>query len=1137
MNRYPTRSPGNNPFEPAFFQKTIVIISLLLLLLAVFTAPCGATDGADESVDAVFINQTTVPTTVSTTNTTTAAPTITPVNTTVPTTTPTTQPATTSTTVTTGPVTTGTTVVITSPTATVTAAVITTNPTTKPATTVPTDEVTTVPTTTAITAGPDAAAIVYTVDPSEMGIWTYDAVDSIYPWSPGTELPGQVSGTITSHPFSLEVGSDNQSRISYIDTNQHLVYAERDTYNFWKTSTVDDSIPAGENSLALLSDNSPGISYYDTKNRCLEYAHIVQGTWHTESVECSLAGPYNSLVYTKDKLPMIGYYSDGAEGKYQILKFTQRDQNRWWIWTPKGGAVGMFGSLALNATGSPVIGHYDGGSKRLKYAYRADAGDWRKDPWKTDLVVDSGGVGRYLSMVIDSKNRLHFSYYNETGKSLKYAEGKIGGTGNDFTRYTIDTGNVGTYTSLALDTEGNPHITYWDEQNQRLKYAVRYTNGTWAVSEIRPWITGSTLDKISSLVIGPDNIPRLCCIEHRPDGTTSLIYSELKPALPPKPPSNLVVFGDTLLFVNLPLATDYQTLGGNSAIHRNGVVEHFYGPLATLNSEFKKYFFVQVTNGAGITTTGDLGTWDPWRSPTVIQTVIEFQNATPDKKYLMVSQYFDHTLPADNDWRLVLYVDGSGATRLEVQGNKNARTAHPEVFDNVPTDTGWIRVAAGRDHALAIRSNGTLFAWGKNDAGQLNLPANARYSDIAAGEQFSIGLTVEGNEGAGGYIYTAGADESGQVSGAPKDRDTYIMIAAGPNTAGALTHDGHILTWGRVLTGIPTPTDGDYTDLIIGDSFGIALKEPTKELHITGPISPGQVIPNTDGVDDVLPDNLVIWHTHNDVSRVYDTVGTQQFWANDEDANWTNFPNGAHIPLNLIHYVKKGSDVNGTVDYRAVVTGPGSNGNPVLDIHEDAWYDEGAGSLPRAMCVAGIGCSAGVSAKQQLFLSEPVQPADGAVPVFSAKQLSDTSYIGTLSILGSSNAADTTSIRIEKKALEPTHTINFSIISGNWGNDTGTNMWVTAQANLTPVDSGLNYTITATASQNIPLMELTPQIWEKNATGEMLVFTDHSVYCSNATICIATGNYTPSADADYFANASVLYVVPTFDTGNGSGVV
>jgi hypothetical protein len=237
--------------------------------------------------------------------------------------------------------------------------------------------------------------------------------------------------------------------------------------------------------------------------------------------------------------------------------------------------------------------------------------------------------------------------------------------------------------------------------------------------------------------------------------------------------------------------------------------------------------------------------------------------------------------------------------------------------------------------------------------------------------------------------------------------------------------------------------------------------------------------------------------------------------------------NRFQIPTNPVHYVDSGSDVNSATDYRVNVSAPGSSGTPTIDLHEDIWYRENNGSLPQAVCFAGIGCSAGVSTKQQLYLSRPLSPiTNGRIPVFSVEQLSDNSYVGTLSILGSTNAAGTTSIQIEKSAFNPTRAINFSIMSGNWGNGTGKNVQETALATLTPIGPVLNYTVTATASPKIPSIQITPQIWKKATAGDTLVYTGPVVTCSLAAQCIASGNFTPPDAATYYTNAIVLYTLP-----------
>jgi hypothetical protein len=198
-----------------------------------------------------------------------------------------------------------------------------------------------------------------------------------------------------------------------------------------------------------------------------------------------------------------------------------------------------------------------------------------------------------------------------------------------------------------------------------------------------------------------------------------------------------------------------------------------------------------------------------------------------------------------------------------------------------------------------------------------------------------------------------------------------------------------------------------------------------------------------------------------------------------------------------------------------------------MTFSEDHWHQASDTMLPRAVCYADTGCSAGVVADHQVFLSAPVTPTNGAIPVFSVHQLADNSWVGTLGILGSTR---NTTIRMEKNNVDPSQPINFTINSANLG-AAGSNMFVTAQANLTNQSSVLHYTITGTASIPIPEINITPKIWKKTDAGDVLVYTGEKVTCSAATTCIAAGNFTSNATATYYANATVLYTVPT--TVNG----
>ena len=184
------------------FSKICAVFGFLLIMLAVIAVPCGATNAANNSDNPVVTNQTTSPTTAATTEVTTS---------------PTTE-------VTTSVTTTGPTEVTTSPTDQPTT-VVTTSPATQATTTAtPTDQPEIPAEVPLLSATKDVVTVQYS-GVSGGNIWTHEEVGNIYPWVPGTESPGQVSGKITSRPFSLAVGSDAPKMLYANHSCMLLLYA------------------------------------------------------------------------------------------------------------------------------------------------------------------------------------------------------------------------------------------------------------------------------------------------------------------------------------------------------------------------------------------------------------------------------------------------------------------------------------------------------------------------------------------------------------------------------------------------------------------------------------------------------------------------------------------------------------------------------------------------------------------------------------------------------------------------------------------------------------------------------------------------------------------------------------------------
>ncbi|GAA3928939.1 hypothetical protein [Hymenobacter algoricola] len=138
--------------------------------------------------------------------------------------------------------------------------------------------------------------------------------------------------------------------------------------------------------------------------------------------------------------------------------------------------------------------------------------------------------------------------------------------------------------------------------------------------------------------------------------------------------------------------------------------------------------------------------------------------------------------------------------------------------------TTWTQITTGRAHSLALRSDGSLWAWGYNNYGALGdgstttravptavpTPAGAaagtRWTSISGGDDFSLALRSDGTLWAWGYnAFGQLGDASTTLSRVPIAVITpgtvgagtrWTQVAAGTNHASALRSDGSLWAWG-----------------------------------------------------------------------------------------------------------------------------------------------------------------------------------------------------------------------------------------------------------------------------------------------------------------------------------------------------
>lgn len=152
--------------------------------------------------------------------------------------------------------------------------------------------------------------------------------------------------------------------------------------------------------------------------------------------------------------------------------------------------------------------------------------------------------------------------------------------------------------------------------------------------------------------------------------------------------------------------------------------------------------------------------------------------------------------------------------------------------------TGFSSVAAGANHTVAVKSDGSLWAWGYNGYGQLGDGSGVtRYAPVRVGEGFAsaaAGFSYTVAIKTDGSLYAWGRNDHGQLGdGSLLQRNSPVLIGSGFASASAgrggqhtvaIKTDGALYAWGG--NGHGQVGDGSTTDrnlpVLIGAGFASA---------------------------------------------------------------------------------------------------------------------------------------------------------------------------------------------------------------------------------------------------------------------------------------------------------------------------
>lgn len=172
--------------------------------------------------------------------------------------------------------------------------------------------------------------------------------------------------------------------------------------------------------------------------------------------------------------------------------------------------------------------------------------------------------------------------------------------------------------------------------------------------------------------------------------------------------------------------------------------------------------------------------------------------------------YFAIAIKTDNSlWSWGGYFYGS----LGLNNDSISRSSPVQVG----SQTDWSKISCGYLHAIAIKTDKSLWAWGGNNKGQLGIEsilnkssptqvgALTTWLNVSCGEYFTIaiktdgtmwgwGLNYRGELGQNNLIYRSSPVQIGSET-------SWSKVSCGSYNSGAIKSDGTLWTWGRNTAG------------------------------------------------------------------------------------------------------------------------------------------------------------------------------------------------------------------------------------------------------------------------------------------------------------------------------------------------
>jgi alpha-tubulin suppressor-like RCC1 family protein len=174
---------------------------------------------------------------------------------------------------------------------------------------------------------------------------------------------------------------------------------------------------------------------------------------------------------------------------------------------------------------------------------------------------------------------------------------------------------------------------------------------------------------------------------------------------------------------------------------------------------------------------------------------------------------------AGSGFTAAIKTDGTLWTWGQYQNGKlgtNQNYTHMSSPVQVGSLTNWSKVSAGVDHAAAIKTDGTLWTWGLNNAGQLGLndvggytyrsspvqvASGTTWSKVSAGNIYTVAIKTDGTLWAWGYGGNGQLGQNNNTANISSPTQvgtltTWTSVSAGCKGTDGIKTDGTLWAWG-----------------------------------------------------------------------------------------------------------------------------------------------------------------------------------------------------------------------------------------------------------------------------------------------------------------------------------------------------